>query len=412
MSGNKRAIGQRQAQKAGDLALGRHPLQKTLARHRRLVSNLIKREFIQIGARGTDLAIANLTHLCALAAGRQAILDELTQVRLLIAHHDVVGAKVANHTADTAKRRRHHNVVGQHVEQLLLGIGAPLATLVTAHQTRTLNERARVNLDLVGHKGALGHKALVVALVPLGRSAQQVEHKMRVDLKAKQSCKRKRTLYLGHRNAALVNVEQMLVEALNTHLDLGAAQAANERKRLRRHGIRAGLDNEPYHAMFSRLVDSLLAFELFHRSRLPLGDLAPRRTGTVQATHCTVVAAHGSIHTRPLAGNTCRKLTLIDCNTGSPIALATLRHHRRQRIGGSVIEQTPRLGAANTRAGQHGIGRHTGHGVIIERAEELRHKPGLIAFRIITPGATEHDELNLIGRMPHLRKRRQTGIHL
>lgn len=78
---------------------------------------------------------------------------------------------------------------------------------------------------------------------------------------------------------------------------------------LRRYGIGARLDNESHHAMLRRLVDSLLPLELFHRCRLPLGDLAPRRTGAVQTTHCAVIAAHGSIHTLLLAGNAGSKLT-------------------------------------------------------------------------------------------------------
>ncbi len=235
---------------------------------------------------------------------------------------------------------------------------------------------------------------------------------MRVDLKAKQACKRKRPLNLSHRNATLVDIEQVLVETLDTHLNLGAAQTTNERERLWRHGIGARLDNEPHHAMLRRLVDALLAFKLLHRGRLPLDDLAPRRTGTVQTTHRAVIAAHGSIHTPLLVGNAGCKLGLIDRNAGGPIVLATLRHHRRQSVGRSVIEQAPRLGTADARTRQHGVGRHAGHGIVIERAEELRHKPRLIALRIVTPGATEHDELNLVGRMPHLRKRGQTSTHL
>ena len=336
MCGNKSANGQRQAQKAGDLAFGRHPLQKAFTRHRRLVSDLIKRQFIQVGTRGTDLAIANLAHRRTVTPSSQAVLNELTQVGLLVAHHDVIGAKVADHAADAAERRRHHDVVGQHIEQFFLGIGAPLAALIAAHQTRALDERARVDLDLVGHKGPLGHKALVVALVPLGRGAQQVEHKVRVDLKAKQTRKRKRPLDLSHRNTTLVDIEQMLVETLNTHLDLGAAQAADERKRLRRYGIGARLDNEPHHAMLRRLVDALLTLKLLHRCRLPLGDLAPRRTGTVQTTHRTVIAAHGSIHTPLLVGNAAQQARprLSQCRRpdsahGAPLPQAA--GHRRER---------------------------------------------------------------------------------
>ena len=235
---------------------------------------------------------------------------------------------------------------------------------------------------------------------------------MRMDLKAKQARKRKRPFNLRHRNATLVDIEQVLVEALDTHLDLGAAQAADERKRLRRYGIGARLDNESHHAMLRRLVDALLTLELLHRCRLPLSDLVPRRTGTVQTTHRTVIAAHGSIHTPLLVGNAGSKLDLVCRNAGGLIALTALCYHRRQGIGGSVIEQTPRLGTTDARTRQHGVSRHTSHGIVIERAEELRHKPRLIPLRIVAPGTAEHNELNLIGRMPHLRKRGQTSAYL
>ena len=235
---------------------------------------------------------------------------------------------------------------------------------------------------------------------------------MRVNLKAKQARKRKRPLDLRHRNATLVDIEQMLVEALDAHLNLGATQAADEREGLWRHGIGTRLDNEPHHAMLRRLVDALLALKLLHRGRLPLGDLAPRRAGAVQTTHRAVIAAHGSIHTLLFVDNAGSKLGLVCRNAGSPIALATFRHHRRQRIGGSVIEQAPCLGTADARTRQHGVCRHAGDGIVIERTEELRHKPCLIAFRIVAPGTAKHNELDLIGRMSHLRKRRQTGTHL
>ena len=117
MCSNKSAIGKRQSQKARDLALRRHPLQKALARHRRLVRHLlVKGQLIQVGTRRADLAIANLTHRRTVTPSSQAVFDELAQVGLLVAHHDV-------------------------------------------------------DLDLVGHKGPLGHKAFVVALVSLGRGA-------------------------------------------------------------------------------------------------------------------------------------------------------------------------------------------------------------------------------------------------
>lgn len=93
--------------------------------------------------------------------------------------------------------------------------------------------------------------------------------------------------------------------------------------------------------MLRRLVDALLTLKFLHRCRLPLGNLAPRRTRAVQTTHRAVVAAHGSIHTLLLVGNASSKLSLVCRNAGNPIALAALCYHRRQRIGGSVIEQAP-----------------------------------------------------------------------
>ena len=113
-----------------------------------------------------------------------------------------------------------------------------------------------------------------------------------------------------------------------------------------------------------------------------------------------------------LAGNTGGKLSLIGRNAGSPIALATHRHHRRQGIGGSVIELAPRLGTADARTRQHGVGCHAGHGIVIERTEKLRHEPCLIPLRIVAPSTAKYDELDLVGRMPHLRKRGQTSAHL
>ena len=233
-----------------------------------------------------------------------------------------------------------------------------------------------------------------------------------MDLKAKQARKRKRSLDLRHRNTTLVDIEQMLVETLDTHLNLGATQAADEREGLRCYSIGARLDNETHHAMLRRLVDALLTLKFLHRCRLPLGNLAPRRARAVQTTHRAVVAAHASIHTPLLVGNAGSELGLVGRNTGSPIALAALRYHRRQGIGRRIVEQAPRLGTADTRTRQHGIGRHAGHGIVIERAEELRHKPCLIAFRIVAPGTAKHNELYLVGRMPHLRKRGQTSAHL
>ena len=63
MCGDKGAIGQGQAQKTRNLAFGRHPLQKALVRHRRLVRHfLVKGQLVQVGTRRADLAITDLAH--------------------------------------------------------------------------------------------------------------------------------------------------------------------------------------------------------------------------------------------------------------------------------------------------------------------------------------------------------------
>ena len=204
----------------------------------------------------------------------------------------------------------------------------------------------------------------------------------------------------------------MLVKTLNTHLNLGAAQATDKCEGLRRYGIGACLDNEPHHAMLRRLVDALLMLKFLHRCRLPLGNLAPRRARAVQTTHRTVVAAHSNIHALLLSCNTARELGLVCRNAGSPVALATPRHHRRQGIGGRIVEQAPRLGTTDARTRQHGICRHARHRIIIECTEELRHKPCLVPLRIVAPGTAKNDKLDLVGCMPHLRKRGQASAHL
>ena len=219
----------------------------------------------------------------------QAKFHKLAQVGLFVSHHDVVGREVADHTTDAAERRRCHDIVGKYVEQLVLGIGAPFSALKARLQARALDERARVDLDLVGPKSGFAHKALVIALVARGRGAQQVEHEVRMGLKAEQARERERPLDLRNVDATLVDVEQMLVEALHAHLQLGAAEAADGGERGRRDGIGARLDHEADHAMARRLVHALLALELIPSGHLVLGDLAPRRPLAIEPLYATVV---------------------------------------------------------------------------------------------------------------------------
>ena len=46
---------------------------------------------------------------------------------------------------------------------------------------------------------------------------------------------------------------------------------------------------------------------------------------------------------------------------------------------------------------------------IVQRAEQLVHVPDLVGLGVVAPGAAQYDELHLIGDVPHLMQRAQTG---
>ena len=49
---------------------------------------------------------------------------------------------------------------------------------------------------------------------------------------------------------------------------------------------------------------------------------------------------------------------------------------------------------------------------VVQRAEELAHKPALIRFGVVVPGAAQNDELDLVGNVSHLLQCVQAALHL
>ena len=125
-----------------------------------------------------------------------------------------------------------------------------------------------------------------------------------------------------------------------------------------------------------------------------------------------VIAAHGSIHTLLLVGNAARKLNSLsvaiperDSVRVAPPPPAAAHWQEHRRAGARPQWLIP--GRANTgwppRWPRH---RHW-------RAEEsdINHISDTLLVDS-RPGTAKHNELDLIGRMTHLRKRGQTGAHL
>ena len=414
--GNKGLVRQGQAQEARDLARRRHPLQEALVSRRRLVFHRLERQLREVRAPGRNLAIANLLNR-PLFALTQAQLHQLAQVGLFVAHHDVVGAEVTNHAADAAECRRGHDVRGEHVEQLVFGVGPPRPVAVLCAEARALDERAGIELDLVGLKGAAAHAGLVIEPIGLGRGAQQVEHHVRMDLEAKQAHQRERPLDLPHGDAALIGVENALVEALDAHLDLSGAQPPDGRERDRRDGVGPGFDNQAHHTVTRLLVDALLALELLEGRRLELGGAPPRRGRPVQNVHAAVVGARGGtvgyVHHVLIRSDALGEPLGGICDAQLAIERPALAHRRRKRL---VVRSGKQALGILTRSvaalRQHGVRGRLGDRAVVERTEELAHEPHLVALRVIAPRAAQDDELDLVDRVAHLRERREACAHL
>ena len=99
---------------------------------------------------------------------------------------------------------------------------------------------------------------------------------MRVDLEAKDAQQLKCPPYALNRDAALIQVKDLLVKRLDTHLHLGATQAANQHEGCGRDRIGARLDYKAHHTMTCALVFALPQLELIERGRLGATGQTPR----------------------------------------------------------------------------------------------------------------------------------------
>lgn len=264
---------QRQAQEAGDLSLGRNPLQEALARVRGLVDNHVEHEGRDVDLFARDLAKANLAHLIGLQ--RIACLDELAQIRLLATGHDVDGGNDANHARDACERWCHEHVARQQPDEVLFRIGPPLPRLVSSDEPRTLDENARIELDLIGLEGDLAHETRVVSLVIGDVGPVEIRHEMRVYLETEDAQKLEGPTQVAFACMSPVKLEHVRTQALHANLHLRATERAQMRERWRIERLGARLDDQPDNPMRGFLVDALLFGKLGHARRLPRSDILP-----------------------------------------------------------------------------------------------------------------------------------------
>ncbi len=321
-----------------------------------------------------------------LGRGKPLVVDarfhHLSKVHLLVARHDVGRADVADHARYAAEPRGGAGVCHQHIHQLAFAVGAPRAVGVMAAEPRSLNQHARVELHLVGLEGPIGCQAQVIFLVGFGGGAQQVHHGVHVRLESEQAQQLEGALYLGVRGVAVVRQADALIQALDSHLHLGAAQAPQGKKVSGHDSLGARFHHQTHHAVGGLLVGAVLCFELFPGSALPAGCFLPSGVRSVETVEGLVVGAYPLVHLA-LRGSCLRgKLCRVAGYPGLPIALTDARYV--------------------------GLARHA----VVQGAEQLADEPDLVLHGVVAPGAAQNDELHLVGYVPHFGKGLQAGLHL
>ena len=354
-------------------------------RERRVEGDLVEGEGREVDLALVDLAEADVAHLGREAGLLDAGLDELAQVGLLVPDEDVAGGDVAHHARDARVGRRGHGVAHEHVEQLLLRVGAPGALLVEVDEARAPDERAGVELDLVGEEARVLDEGAEVLLVGLGRRGREVGHEVRVDLEAEEARQGEGADDLADVGPAAAGVEHLLAGGLDAHLHLGAAEAAKQGEALGRDAVGAGLDDEADHAVGGGLVSPVLGLELVAGGVHDGGGPGPGRVRVCRAVDAAdgVVVAHGAARDQAL---------LFSAAEGELVG-----------VGGEAAAAV--VGAALALA----LARVA---PVVEGAEELADEPELVGLVVVAPGAAEDDELDLVGRVAHLVERAQAAGHL
>ncbi len=239
---------------------------------------------------------------------------------------------------------------------------------------------------------------------------------MGVDLEAVKASQGEGALYLGDVDVSIIDIQQVLIDALNAHLNLGRSQAANQGEGGGRHGVWAGLDNQPNNAVTCGFVGLLLAFQVFKGGGLPGGDGLPSAAFAVEGADGLVVGARMSavgLGDGVLqAFDTGFELSFIGWDACLAVLLAAgcdLGRQGRRRYGSKGCGSVVALGCI---AVKHGVCLSCGHGMVVEGAKELAYKPDLVGPGIVAPCAAQHNELDLVGGVAHLRECRQARAYL
>ena len=265
------------------------------------------------------------------------------------------------------------------MQKLLFGVGAPSALFVFLHKGRSCHKGAGVELDLIGQEARIFDKGPKVLDVFLRRRSFEVHHQVRMDLEAEEADQEHRAGDLFGRCGTAVDIEDVLAGGLDADLHLRAAKRAEGVQGLWRDGIRPCLDHKADHAVRGVLVCLLDSVQLAFSGRHPgeLGFLCPIEL---------------------LPGRVVGLLSLPD----------TLLLRCDEAFEGGVrvhiAEVTVALVAATERL--------FGCGPFVQSTEELAHEPELVSLGIVAPGAAEDDELDLVGRMPHLLQGLEAQCHL
>ena len=201
-----------------------------LVRDGGLVRDVVQGQGAQVDGVQRDLPEANLAYALRRPVAPDLTLDHLAQVGVLVAHQYVSRADVADHARDADVRWRGQHIAREHVDKLLSVVGAPCAPLEETDQPRACDQRAGIELDLVGKEAGVAHEGAEVLLVGLRCGAQQVHHQVGVYLEAKEANEREGPPDLFDACPASVGVQGLLAGGLDAHLDLGAAQLPKQRE--------------------------------------------------------------------------------------------------------------------------------------------------------------------------------------
>ena len=117
--------------------------------------------------------------------------------------------------------------------------------------------------------------APIIGGVAFGRCAEQVRHEVRMRFEAEDAGELEGLLHAIDADASMVRGKDALVEALDAHLQLRAAKAAQRGKPFGRDGIGAGFHHKAHAAVLCGLVFALQGFQLGKRCGLPLRGSDP-----------------------------------------------------------------------------------------------------------------------------------------